>query len=72
MQQHNVRRITAADLYEDGLIGSQNSAERRNAFKRLLSLPERLSSPSLLKVLNSIMTYEQYRAMVDALLQQEN
>ena len=71
-QQHNVRRITAADLYEDGLTGGQNSAERRNAFKRLLSLPERLSSPSLLKVLNSIMTYEQYRAMVDALLQQEN
>lgn len=66
-RQGDARLITTADLYEDGLTGKAYSKQYRNAFKKLLGLPERMALPSFLKLLNATMTYEQYRSMVDAL-----
>ena len=59
------RPITKADLFRDGLTGGQGSAEKRKALERQLGLPERLSTNSLLQVLNSLMSYEEYARLME-------
>jgi ribonuclease M5 len=61
------RPITKLDLYEDGLSGGENSAEKRRALCAALHLPARLGVNSLVKVLNSIGDYEMYKNVVDTL-----
>ena len=62
-----VRRITKADLYEDGLSGVGDAASRRRTLLKKLGLPQRLSANALIDVLNALCSYEQYRAVVDQL-----
>lgn len=50
--------ITYADLYEWGISGTANSAERRRALLRRLGLPPRLSKKELLQVLSTLYTKE--------------
>ena len=49
------KKITKQDLYDLGLSGGENSAERRRALIRRLSLPERMSANGLLEALNVLM-----------------
>lgn len=51
--------ITKADMYELGLSGGSGSTEKRKALIKALKLPERLSSNSLVDVLNALMTREE-------------
>ncbi|NLL46064.1 MAG: DUF4093 domain-containing protein [Clostridiales bacterium] len=51
--------ITKADLYELGLLGKEGSRERRLALIANLGLPERLSTQSLLDVLNALYDREE-------------
>lgn len=48
--------ITYTDLYEWGISGTANSAERRRVLLRQLGLPPRLSKKELLQVLNTLYT----------------
>lgn len=50
--------ITRYDLFELGLSGGQNSAQKRAALLAALDLPERLSVTGLLEVLNVLMDRE--------------
>ncbi len=59
------REITHTDFFEDGISGGENSSQRRCLFARELSLPERISSSSLLRIVNSYLTYEEYKQIVD-------
>lgn len=52
-------RITKADLADAGLVGGENSAQRRKELQRRLGLPERLSANLLIEVLGSMYTKEQ-------------
>ena len=52
--------ITKADLLDMGLIGAENSAERRAELRRKLGLPERLSANMLLEILNVMYTREEF------------
>lgn len=61
------REITYTDLYEWGLSGTGNSAERRRAFLRRLDLPPRLSKKELVRVLNTLYTREE----LDRILREE-
>ena len=54
------RIITNIDLYEAGLMGRDNSKEKRVKLMKALALPERLSTSSLLKILNTFVTYEEF------------
>ncbi len=54
--------ITYTDLYEAGLSGKQNSAEKRRAFLRRIALPERLTGATLLKALNAFLTRQDFLA----------
>lgn len=55
------KKITQDDFFDDGLIGRENSAEKRKALCRLLSLPQNLSKNALLKALNDLVDYEEYK-----------
>lgn len=52
--------ITKADLLERGLIGAENSSERRAELQRKLGLPERLSANMLLEILNVMYSREEF------------
>lgn len=54
------RLITNIDLYEAGLMGKDNSKEKRVKLMKALALPERLSTSSLIKILNTFVTYEEF------------
>ncbi len=63
----NTRQITQTDLYEDGLSGQPQSRQKKRAFLQQVKLPERISTSSLLKILNSMMSYEDYKTIIQSL-----
>ncbi len=62
------RLIMPLDLYEHGLSGKPNSAEKRKELLKKLSLPEHLSSSALIKILNTFVTYEDFEKTVKELI----
>lgn len=52
--------ITKADLYSLGLSGTEGSSMLRRALIKELSLPSRLSTNSLLEILNSVYTRDEF------------
>lgn len=54
------RPITKLDLYELGFTGGENSAQKRAALLKYYNLPSRLTTNSLVKVLNCITSYEAF------------
>ncbi len=56
--------ITRLDLYEDGFIGKENSSLKRKAIIKKHNLPELLTTTSLLEVLNTMLTKEEYKKEV--------
>lgn len=52
------RPITYIDLYEWGISGTANSADRRRSLLKRLGLPPRLSKKELLSVLNTLYTFD--------------
>lgn len=61
------REITKADLFRDGLSGGPESARKRQALLHALRLPEHLTANALVQVLNTLLTYEEYQAQIEAL-----
>ncbi len=59
------RTVKVSDLYDDGFTGSNNAKEHRYALLRYLGLPSRLSNSQLLKLINTFMTYEDYKKAVN-------
>ncbi len=54
------RLITNIDFYEHGLSGKENSKEKRKQLLKKLDLPERMSSSSMIKILNTFITFEEF------------
>lgn len=61
----NQRKITKADLFEDGISGGTNSTKLRQELLRKLNLPSALSTNRLIEVLNIFNTYEEYKKSVE-------
>jgi len=61
-QLRSEARITIADLYSAGLTGGTDSAKKRRELLKRLELPERLSTGSLLDVLNILFLYDEFIA----------
>lgn len=59
--------ITYTDLYEWGISGTPDSADRRRALLARLGLPPRLSKKELLQVLNTLYTWESLDAQIEAM-----
>ncbi len=60
-----IRKVTVTDLYEDGFTGRENSKERRYDLLTYLGLPKRLSNSQMIKVINTFMTYSDYKKAVN-------
>ncbi len=62
-ETHNAprREITKLDLYEDGLSGKPESDALRKKLLKHLDLPERLTVNALVQILNTFLTYEEYK-----------
>lgn len=58
------RLVSKLDLFEDGLSGMPESKSARLKLLKYLNLPERLGTKGLLDVINSIMTYDEYKTAV--------
>ena len=65
--EESARHITKQDLYADGFSGRPDSGARRAALLKRLALPEHLTAKALPQVLDSLLTYEEYRTIVDEL-----
>lgn len=61
------RRIDKTDLYLAGLSGGENSAQKRKMLLKELALPEHLTVNSMVGVLNSIMSYDEFCRLTDKL-----
>ncbi len=59
------REITRTDFFEDGISGRDNSSEIRKALAKELYLPERISASSLLKIINTYLTYDEYKDAIN-------
>ncbi len=62
------RPVTKADLAVLGLSGGQNSAEKRRKVLDYFHLPEHLSANSMLKVLEEMVSYEEFEKIVEKIL----
>lgn len=56
--------ITTVDLYDDGLIGGADSKQKRAALLKMLELPERMSTKAMLDILNTFLTYDEYKKII--------
>lgn len=63
--------LTKAALYEIGLCGGENAAEKRKKLAKLLDLPGTLSANALLAAVNWTVTKERWKAALDALSEDE-
>ncbi len=59
--------ITKADLMERGLVGGENSADKRAKLQRSLGLPVRLSANMLMEILNVMYSREEFFAELEKL-----
>lgn len=58
------RQVTSTDLFEDGISGSAESKVKRLQLLKYLDLPERMSKNAMLDIINSFMTYDEYKIAV--------
>ncbi len=70
--QKEKRVVTKTDFFDDGLTGGADSKQKRLALLKYLSLPERMTTNSLLEIINSFMTYDDYKQALEALGKAEN
>ncbi len=66
--REHTRQVTVTDLYEVGLTGKKESSFLRKAFLKSLSLPERLSTNSLVQMINAFMSYDEFMTTVKKFL----
>ena len=64
--KEQIKRITINDFFEDGISGKKNSRQIRSALLKYIDLPSRISTNSLIRIINLFMTYDQYKAAVMA------
>lgn len=64
VEQTEKRKVTAIDLFEDGLNGGAESKTARKRLLKYLDLPERMSTKAMLELINLFMTYDDYKDAV--------
>lgn len=56
--------VTKADLMELGLVGAENSSQKRMELQKRLGLPQRLSANMLLDIVNAMYSREEFLRLV--------
>ena len=60
------KKITLNDFFYDGLTGGAESKKKRTALLKSLDLPERMSTKAMLDILNTFITYDEYKRLVES------
>ena len=63
-EQKQRQEITKADLFELGLTGGENSAQKRQALLKKLNMPTYLSTNALLTALNCLYSLEEIKCLI--------
>lgn len=63
----NTVKITNIDFYTDGLSGRPDSKALRKKLLEYLNLPQLLSSKSLLEVVNTVLSRDEYKEIIEKL-----
>lgn len=58
------KKITLNDFFDDGLTGDTQSKRKRTDLLKKLDLPERMSTKAMLDILNTFITYDEYKKLV--------
>ncbi len=58
------RKVTAADLYDDGLSGRENSSEKRKMLCKRAGLPDNISTKALIEAINLLFSFDEYKEML--------
>lgn len=59
-------KITLNDFFDDGLTGDTQSKRKRTDLLKKLDLPERMSTKAMLDILNTFITYDEYKKLVES------
>lgn len=59
--------ITRQDLFDDGFTGGKDSSSKRQRMLKILNLPERLTTNGMLDAMNKILSYDEYKSLVNKL-----
>ena len=65
------RLVTKTDFYNDSISGKSDSLKKRKALLKSLDLPENLSANGLLKIINTYLTYDDYKKAVSEINREE-
>lgn len=60
----SAKKVTNLDLFEDGLTGGSESKDKRLKLLRYFDLPERMTTKAMLEVINTIMSYDDYKKAI--------
>ena len=60
------KTITLNDFFNDGLTGDTQSKRKRTDLLKKLDLPERMSTKAMLDILNTFITYDEYKKLVES------
>lgn len=60
-ERSNGRVVTVTDLFEDGFTGTDDAKQRKYRLLAHLGLPSRMSNNQLLRLINTFMSYEDYK-----------
>lgn len=60
------KKITLNDFFDDGLTGDTQSKKKRTDLLKKLDLPERMSTKAMLDILNTFITYDEYKKLVES------
>ncbi len=64
--------IDKAALFNDGLTGAPGAAAKRKSLQKALGLPELMSANTLIEVLNTLYTYDEYKNALKTCISKEN
>lgn len=60
------KKITLNDFFDDGLTGDTQSKRKRTDLLKKLDLPERMTTKAMLDILNTFITYDEYKKLVES------
>ena len=65
LEQSNKPFADTSLLYEDGFVGKTGSNAKKKALLKELDLPTNLSTSDLIKILNNLYTFEEYKKIIE-------
>lgn len=63
--------VTKLDLFEAGLSGGSNSAEKRKELLKFLGMPELMTTNAMLEIINTMMSRDEFMDIIEKLSQRQ-